>query len=270
MNRFVLSELSVSRLFDAAARRILDIPNSLAWNLNSKAAARNKNRLRSYANLHNGQRCFILGNGPSLARMDLEHLKGEYTFGLNRIYLLFGQLQFEPTYYVCINELVLEQFAHEIGVLKMSKFINWNRRRLFNDNDTSMMFVKTRFGISDSFTRNLLRPVSGGGTVAYVALQIAYYMGFKEAVLIGVDHSFQSSGTPNKVEIQSKSSDVNHFHPDYFPKGSKWQLPDLRRSEMAYQIAKERYEEDNRRILDATVNGKCSIFKKANFEEFFS
>ncbi len=39
-------------------------------------------------NIHHGQRCFIIGNGPSLQRTDLTKLKDEFTFGMNRIYLV--------------------------------------------------------------------------------------------------------------------------------------------------------------------------------------
>ena len=59
-------------------------------------------------------RCFILGNGPSLKKTNLALLENEYTFGLNRIYLLFDQLGFSTTYYVAVNHLVIEQCANEI------------------------------------------------------------------------------------------------------------------------------------------------------------
>ena len=39
-----------------------------------------------------GDRCVIIGNGPSLRSMDLSSLKDEVTFGMNRIYLLFDKM----------------------------------------------------------------------------------------------------------------------------------------------------------------------------------
>ena len=41
--------------------------------------------LQNFRDIHRGKRCFILGNGPSLAKTDLSHLRDEYTMGLNRI-----------------------------------------------------------------------------------------------------------------------------------------------------------------------------------------
>lgn len=210
-----------------------------------------------------------MANGPSLGNMDLSPLAKEITFGLNRIYLLFERLDFKPTYFVCVNELLLEQFSDEIGQLPMPKFINWNRRKLFNMEDTSVNFIRLSLGLRDKFGQNFLHPLHSGGTVTYVALQIAYIMDFSEVIIIGLDHSFADKGTPNKVETRRSEVDVNHFHPNYFPKGSRWQLPDLRRSELAYETAREVYKNNGRKIFDATIGGNCPVFEKADFYALF-
>ena len=57
----------------------------------------NRSRLEVYRDLHRGKRCFVIGNGPSLKQTDLSLLKNEFTFGLNRIYLLFPELGFTTT-----------------------------------------------------------------------------------------------------------------------------------------------------------------------------
>ena len=45
-------------------------------------------RLAEFKDIHKGKRAIIIGNGPSLKQTDLTKLKEEFTFGLNRIYLL--------------------------------------------------------------------------------------------------------------------------------------------------------------------------------------
>ncbi|MDP9250710.1 MAG: hypothetical protein M3O78_05020, partial [Chloroflexota bacterium] len=57
---------------------------------------------------HAGERCVIVGNGPSLRGMDLSVLRGEVTFGLNRGYLAFQPLGFATSYLVAINVQVVE------------------------------------------------------------------------------------------------------------------------------------------------------------------
>jgi len=264
LNRFN-RDITFNRAISAITRRVNNIQHFLAWNLPWGDTAVNKEKLQQYKNIHVGKRCFIIGNGPSIKSMDLDLLADEYTFGLNRIYLLFDQMRFRPSYFVSVNDLVLEQFADEIVGLPMPKFINWNLRKHYPTEDSTINYIKMGLGIQDKFHHDITKPISSGGTVTYVAMQIAYWMGFEEVVLIGVDHNFVDKGTPNKTEVRTSEVDQNHFHPNYFPKGSKWQLPDLQRSEIAYQLAKEAFEADGRRIIDATVGGKLQIFSKVNF-----
>ena len=99
-------------------------------------------------------------------------------------------------------------------------------------------------------------------------MQIAYYMGFKQVILIGIDHSFSTTGEPHQIII-STGEDPDHFDPNYFGKGFRWQLPDLKTSELAYHLAKENFEQSGREILDATVNGKLDVFPKVEFLSLF-
>lgn len=269
MKRFKLSELSAHRIGDALRRRVENIPNHIAWNLPGTETKFNYCELLKYKDKYNGKRCFILGNGPSLKLTDLRLLKNDVVFGLNRIYLLHNTSPFRLDFHVCVNELVLEQFSKEISDLKIPKFLNWNSRKRFARNDPNTLFVNLSFGIFDFFQKDITKPMCAGGTVTYIALQLAYYMGFSEVVLVGVDHNFVDKGIPNKTETRKTEQDLNHFDPNYFPKGVRWQLPDLQRSEMAYCLAREAYNKSGREILDATINGKCPVFRKVDYFSLF-
>jgi len=224
-------------------------------------------QLRALRDIHKGQRCFILGNGPSLRQMDLSPLKNEITFGLNRIYLLFPEMGFETSYFVAINSLVIEQCAEEIRQLGMPKFITWRGRKWLRQ-APGVLFLDTDYTDPPTFSTDVSGRVFEGSTVTYVAMQIAFHMGFEEVILIGVDHSFSSKGKPNETVI-SAGEDTNHFSPRYFDRGFRWQLPDLEASERAYEMAKEAYERHGRRILDATVGGKLEVFHKVAYESLF-
>jgi hypothetical protein len=195
-------------------------------------------------------------------------LAGEKTFGMNRFYLIFDKLQFLPTYYIAINDLVLKQFSSDLNQLKIQKFINWNYKRLFNKvKDT--FFLKIKIGLKDNFDRDITKPICSGGTVTFAALEVAFYLGFKEVFLIGLDHRYQEKGTPNTIKKRMEKEDTSHFHPDYFPQGVKWMLPDLKRSELAYELARQAYERSGRKIYDATRNGNCTVFPKVNYDDLF-
>lgn len=223
-------------------------------------------RLRALQDKHRGERCFIIGNGPSLNRMDLSLLRSEFTFGMNRIYLLFPKLGFSTTYYVCVNSLVIEQCAQEIERLPMPKFLSWRSRNLIRFTP-STIFLNTDGRLA--FARDITGHVWEGATVTYVAMQIAFYLGFSEVVLIGVDHNFSTHGPPG-LTIESAGDDPNHFAPNYFGKGFRWQLPNLEGSEKAYKLAKQAFEEDNRRIVDATVGGNLQVFPKVRYEDMLN
>jgi len=215
---------------------------------------------------HRGQRAFVIGNGPSLKHTDLSKLRGEYTIGVNRIYLMFPELGFPVSYYVCVNNLVVEQCAEDIRTLSTPKFIAWHARRLIQPTP-DMAFLHTTY-TGPKFARDARGRLWEGATVTNISLQLAYHMGFETVILIGVDHSYATQGKPNTTVV-SGGDDPNHFHAGYFGKGFRWQLPDLDTSERGYWMAKEAYESSGRKVLDATVGGKLTIFPKVNYESLF-
>jgi hypothetical protein len=268
INRYNLSDINPQRIKSAINNRIAEIPHNLAWFI-SKKAVENKSAIMSYHNIHKNKRCFIVANGPSINVTNLDYLKNEFSFGLNRIYLNFEKSEFRPTYFLTMNELILEQFGNEISRLEMPKFVNWNRRALFDTKDRSIIYLKSKMVFQDDFQNDLTQPLVVGGTVTFVALQLAFYMGFSEVIIVGLDHKYDEKGTPSVSVTRNEEKDSSHFHPNYFPKGSKWQPPDLVRSEIDFSIALDFFTKNGRTIKDATINGHCPIFEKTDYYSLF-
>lgn len=229
------------------------------------AVRANHTYIRQFKDIHAGERCVIIGNGPSLRNTNLRLLRDVYTFGLNRIYLMFDELGFETTYHVVINRHVVEQCAEDFRKIKAPLFTTV-QNQAFLDGAPDTAFLNNIIGLWPYFSRDASRGVWEGWTVTYVAMQLAYYMGFSEVILIGVDHRFAVSGTPNQL-VESSGPDTSHFDPGYFPKGFKWQLPDLENSEIAYKLARKTFEDHGRRIIDSTVGGALTVFPKLPLEE---
>jgi len=229
-------------------------------------------RLAALKDIHKGRRAFIIGNGPSLKQTDLARLKNEFTFGMNRIYLLFPELGFTTTYFCSINDLVIEQFIHEIAALPIPKFLSWHSHRFFTSETFNLQPATTNFIYTSytgpRFAQNVTGRVWEGATVTNLALQLAFHMGFEKIILIGVDHNFTSKGEANQVVI-SDGDDPNHVSPDYFGRGVKWQLPDLDTSEVGYIMAREAYRKAGREIVDATIGGKLTVFPKVDYNFLF-
>jgi len=227
-------------------------------------------RLAALKDIHKGKRAFVIGNGPSLKQTDLSKLRNEITFCMNRFYLAFPELGFTATYLCITNDLVVEQFVEDINKLTLPKFIAWRSRRHFKQNmplQNIPTFVYTTY-TGPRFIGDVRGRVWEGATVTNLALQLAFHMGIDKSILIGVDHNFTSKGDANKTVV-SQGDDPNHFMPNYFGKGIKWQLPDLDTSEIGYTFAREAYHKAGCEIVDATVGGNLMIFPKVDYNSLF-
>lgn len=220
-------------------------------------------RLLKFKNIHKGESCFIIGNGPSLNKMDLSPLSECYTFGMNKIFMMFDKVDLNLSYHVAVNELVIEQSVKEFESLSCPSFLCYKVGREFIRPLDHIYFIAT--GWSINFQKDLLQEIYVGYTVTYVAMQIAFYMGFKQVFLIGVDHNFTVAGNPCEKQFL-QGGDPNHFAPGYFG-NQEWILPDLEASELSYNIARFYFNRAGRQIYDATVDGKLQIFPKISYEQ---
>ncbi len=250
-----------------ALLRLADMPGLLLhpWKLESNR------RIMKYQDRYSGKRCFVIGNGPSLKNTDMTFLKNEITFGMNRVYLAFAEWKFQTSFLVSINDLVIKQSREDFRNLSIPKFFSWRSRNLLfseGEPDENTHFLYTTY-TGPKFSNQLKSRFWEGATVTYVCLQLAYCMGFREVYLIGVDHNFETRGKANQTVISS-GDDPNHFSPEYFGKGFRWQLPDLETSERAYRLADNHYRHDNRQILDATLGGKLEVFPKVEYAGLFN
>ena len=206
---------------------------------------------------YRGIDCVVIGNGPGLHNTPPDTIPSDMlSFGTNRIYLS----GYKPDFYVCVNDLVVEQFHEEIlrELQGVTKFIPYRFRDYFmHDPDT--VFILT--GADPDFYHDLSGPIWEGHTVTYVAMQLVSYMGFRAGFLIGVDHYFSTTGPRNAERIEVEP-DKNHFHPDYFGPGVKWNLPDLAMSEIAYSYAERA---SRTKFYNCSMPTQLDIFPLANW-----
>jgi len=70
-----------------------------------------RKRIKTWKDRYSGKKAVILCNGPSLNRVNFDDLSssGVFTFGLNKINLLFKRTDFRPSVIVAVNPHVIEQ-----------------------------------------------------------------------------------------------------------------------------------------------------------------
>jgi len=267
-------ELKCRELFDQVPREKINpywisakiFLQRLAWDIHPYSW-RSRKKLSDCKNIHSGKKAIILCSGPSLNKVDFDDLTKSniFTFCLNKINLIFRRTTFRPSAVVCVNPFVIQQNKFFYNTTNIPIFIDYKGKRWVNYRSNIYFLHSTES--HTYFARDCSISVNQGSTVTFVAMQIAFHMGFSNVALVGCDHNFKSVGPPNKI-VSSEKEDPNHFDPQYFSNGIKWQLPDLKSSELHYEKARDIFSHFGRQIINCTEGGRLDIFKRATLRQF--
>lgn len=228
---------------------------------NEKYAYRNE-KIKKFKNIHQGERCFIIGNGPSLKYEDLETLKEhrEICFGANRIYLSYEYTEWRPDYYVAVDYLIVQNDRAKILDMEGIRFIR-HFYKMVDQWDSEDIYQFTGLPCKagePKLSMDIYQGIYIGNTVVYDALQIALYMGFREIYLLGVD---MTSG----VMPQDEGA---HFYktPDPNEDLGKGDVPRARRN-LGY--AAKVMEQFGAKLRNATRGGELEEVERVDFDTIF-
>ena len=243
------------------------IKNRILWDVNYHSWI-SRTRLRKIKDTYKGGKAVILCNGPSLLKVDFEKLScsGVYLIGLNKINLLFNKVDFRPDCILAVNQFVIEQNIDFYNSTNIPIFLDSVALKCGSKSNSNITYLHTS-NMRGQFARDCSISLFVGNTVTYVAMQLAFHMGFERVTLVGCDHDFSTKGPANQTVISEKE-DQNHFDPNYFANGVRWQLPDLFESEVAYKISSNVYENSGRKLYNSTDGGKLEILPRLSLEEF--
>ena len=239
------------------------------------------NNLDYFYNKYKGKRCFIVGNGPSLNNHDLSYLNEEYTFGVNCIFYKTFETGFKPTFYVVEDSSVFKENLKEINKYDVpfkffpsiyKKYLDTNLKNLFFNMNRGFYEKSSPNYCIPRFSTDASKVLFCGQSVTYINLQLAFFMGFTEIYLIGMDFSYEIpvSHIRNKDVLLSDTDDINHFHKDYFGKGKTWKDPKLDRVLKSYKAAKLFYQCVGRSIYNASIGGKLEEFERVEYNNLFN
>lgn len=245
------------------------------------AAIVKRSEVAKFKDRHAGERCVVIGNGPSLNKLDLKAIANETTFGVNSIYLADEQMGFVPTYYMVEDTMVMKENVHDILAYPVEqKFFPSRYAEHFGADPEGVTFFEMDgsfysegsavFGVP-RFSDDYAMRGYCGQSVTILNLQLAFHMGFAEVYLIGMDFSYTipDSALRDGNHITSTEDDPNHFHPKYFGAGKTWKDPKLDRVLASYQMAKRVYEQHGREIINATAGGALELFRRADYHDVF-
>ncbi len=236
----------------------------------------NYKKLLSYKDKHKGERCFLIGNGPSLKPEDLELLKGETCFGCNMIHKIFDQTSWRPTYMCAIDKELIyhlyplfeKDFPYPLFVNKAS----YNRMQYFPENIAYVQNISLpKYKVRNNM---LAYYIPSKATVMSFMLELAMYMGFTEICLLGVDCTSTFAGKGHFIKNYMSEED----HKKEFEKIRKrLGMPNITVEEMgqyyyeisvyAYGVIEEFSRKHGVRVYNCTRGGALEKFERKSLEE---
>lgn len=231
--------------------------------------------LSNYRDAFSGERCFIMGNGPSLNKIDLKKLKTEYVFVFNGAYELAQKFQFAKPMYLIEDHLVAIDHSANFKELNGPKFVAHDLIRYFNySKSITTVYLERNYSCDVNWPGFLDKSANcpifyWGGTVAYFGLQLADFMNFNEIIFIGMDltYTVPNSVIRNGTQLTSTEDDPNHYSPKYFGAGKRWHIPETSRMVQAFKFASNHPVAE--RVSNATVGGNLDCFTRKDYDDLF-
>lgn len=235
----------------------------------------NTKRLSSYQDKHQGERCFVIGNGPSLTPQDLERLKGEYSFGCNMVYKIFDRTSWRPTYH-CVSDMMLSQCkGREFAQYVESPFFTLRSRyREMEDYPEGTVYVydvnHKHYRVSGHLLWYVVRSKA---TVVLFMIELAMYMGFQEIYLLGVDctSSFEKQGHFVENYVSKDLQEKDRERTRDIMRNPQATEEEIRRYHLERDI--QRYEKIRKaaqkrrvRIYNATRGGRLEVFPRKSLD----
>lgn len=234
---------------------------------------------------HEGQRCFILGNGPSVKGIDLMKLQGQTVFSVSNGYLHQGYAAIAPRYH-CVPQVTYgrmtekdvvawfgEMHAHLGGAelfLNETEAELVRRHGLFPGRRLRYVALRESFDeLQDRGIPDLSGSIPRIESVPVMVLMVAMYMGFKEIVLLGVDHDHFKTGTylyafDPKVQ-QGKDFSVQDGGQIATPRHDDFQS--LARLWRQYRVLREIAQSNGVSILNASSTSELDEFPRVRLED---
>lgn len=234
---------------------------------NNRKLRETHERIVSLHNSHQGERCFIVGNGPSLKTEDLLKIKDIPSFASNRIYEIYDSTDWRPTFY-CIQDYKLIKKHYKTVNQKVDdiKYVGMVKSRPYPkiENAVFLNLIWKEYKPNPApFSEDIADCIYGGSTITYMCLQMAIYMGFKEIYLLGIDHNYSIMIDENGQMVKQENLQ------DHFSKNDQIEnIPHLDNSTLAYKAARQYADSHGIKIYNATRGGKLEVFERIDFDRF--
>ena len=220
---------------------------------------------------HYGERCFVIGTGPSLNKTNLDLLEDEYVIGMNTLFNAYKKSKFRCDYY-CVSDKANAwmHYYKDILSLDTTLFIGGWAGQEYLDN----IEMYKKFEKCDSIPLRQRRSAKKGwkpdllagtpachSTVSAMCLPVAYHLGFSEVYLLGIDFDYRGQHHFDGVVYgPTRGKKVNKTE----------RCPELwgevfKECEVIHDV----FRKDERSIINCTVGGRLDLFPRIKLEDLF-
>jgi hypothetical protein len=270
------------------ARRVVWKGNSWIWKLEDSLFEQSVmkdfrpllSRNQVFRNKHKGQRCFVIGNGPSLNKQNLQPLKGELTFVTNFFWKHPVVKLWQPRYYFMSDpflftdsEVVREHFNGLAAHIHSSIFFVIHFARQFIESRSLLPPDRTYYvaigGNGEAVASqgpDLVRIVPDIRTITELALATAIYMGCSPIYMLGCDHDWLAHREAHQNffgvgDLQKQSVSSSSYQRD---------LESLLRVWNGYSALKHYASRVGIQIYNATEGGFLDVFDRVSYQSLFA
>lgn len=171
-------------------------------------------KIRSFKDFYPGERCYVIGNGPSFNDIDVGKLFGKKTIAVNMLYRHSCYDVLNPMFHCAIDPAM---YKGEVGrdfleVIETHRKTNYlltaKAPEEFRTQPNAYSTILGYLPSSICSPYDLSKPSAAFVNVILVAIELAIYLGFSEIVLLGCDfsqfanrkecHSYGESGSKER------------------------------------------------------------------------
>jgi hypothetical protein len=260
------------------------------------------NSNKKFKNSNKSDRCFIVGNGPSLKKMNLGLLKEEIVFTVNNIMNdidIYESLNsdyhviIDPEYFKLSNDVPEDRV--QIDLLKKINYkdknpiciTSYEGKETFLKNKIDevldLNYLYQHKNITDNYSSiiGMDKNFPSSQNVIQCAIFSAMYMGFKEIFLIGCDMTsvfvsfeYDEEGErailSNRHAYEYSENELKSMLKSCEKYDNEFILDEYARNFKIFKKIRKYANKNNVSIVNAGVGGGLDVFPRVNFNNLFS
>jgi hypothetical protein len=198
---------------------------------------------------------------------------------MNAAYRYWHRVKIYPSYYVCLDTVVMEHHKDEIYRLiknrkKYGIKLFFLRKKLTNTFPDLAQIPEVQF-FEDYFQTPYFKDITSDLTTGSFAVLIGAMLGYKEIYLLGIDLNYVDLPESRKVEghvlemTKTPGNNPNYFFDDYQQQGDWFNVPDSTPNlhQRSWQTVKKRAQHLGAYVYNCNKTSHLKIFDYADIDQ---